>query len=51
MVTEDFVDAEVVLKQGNQIDGCTLVDENNVLAMLVHLSPGKMKDACIRIPQ
>ena len=41
----------VVFKQGDRIDGCTLVDENDVLAVLVRLSLGKTKDACIRIPQ
>ena len=49
MVAEDFVDVEVVFKQGDRIDGCTLVDENDVLAVLVRLSPGKTKDACIRV--
>ena len=49
MVTEDLVDAEVVFKQGDRIDGCTLADENDVLAVLVRLSPGKTKDACIRV--
>ena len=49
MVAEDFVDVEVVFKQGDRIDGCTLVDENEVLAVLVRLSPGKTKDACVRV--
>ena len=47
----DLVDADVIFKEGNWVNGCSLIHEDYVLAVSMGLRTREAENTSVRVPQ